>query len=165
MIDEVLAYCKELEAVNGVLKRRLAMRGDGDYANEVGTVAEYLARITELEDEIAIKDRIILDQQARLGALDVEAIEGYALAVKGMSPEIRPLAETERDAIASAMLATGGHRKKASDLLQISVRTVRNKIFQYRGQEPDNELWARHDNQDDPDEGEADNVVALRQAT
>jgi two-component system response regulator AtoC len=42
------------------------------------------------------------------------------------------LAEIERDAIQRALQQTGGARQQAADLLGISVRTLRNKLNQYR---------------------------------
>ncbi len=50
-------------------------------------------------------------------------------AVLAARPELAlDLAELERLAIQRALLATGGHRAKAADLLGISERTLRNKL-------------------------------------
>ena len=40
--------------------------------------------------------------------------------------------EIERDHILQALAATGGNRTKAAELLAINVRTLRNKIRQYK---------------------------------
>ena len=40
--------------------------------------------------------------------------------------------EVERRTIFSAMAQTGGNRQKTADILQISTRTLRNKLNQYR---------------------------------
>ena len=40
--------------------------------------------------------------------------------------------EIEREHILQALKATGGNRTKAAELLAINVRTLRNKIRQYK---------------------------------
>jgi len=46
----------------------------------------------------------------------------------------RPLAEVERELIIETLKACGGNRTRASGLLGISIRTMRNKIRQYNTQ-------------------------------
>jgi len=46
--------------------------------------------------------------------------------------EILPLSELEKRAILSALKATGGNRTKTAELLSISIRTLRNKLQEYR---------------------------------
>ena len=49
------------------------------------------------------------------------------------SPEaIVPLDELEKQAILSALRNTGGNRTKTAELLKISIRTLRNKLNEYR---------------------------------
>ncbi len=50
-------------------------------------------------------------------------------------PETLNLAEIEREAIMQALGITGGNRQKTSDILGISVRTLRNKLNQYKQDE------------------------------
>lgn len=45
--------------------------------------------------------------------------------------DIRPLQDVERDTIIKALRATGGHRKKAAELLGMAERTLYRKIQQY----------------------------------
>ncbi len=45
--------------------------------------------------------------------------------------DIRPLRDLERDAIANALRATGGHRERTAKLLGMSVRTLYRKIDHY----------------------------------
>lgn len=45
---------------------------------------------------------------------------------------IVPLDELEKQAILAALKATGGNRTKTADLLRISIRTLRNKLQEYR---------------------------------
>ncbi|MFT3783358.1 MAG: sigma-54 dependent transcriptional regulator [Nibricoccus sp.] len=47
-------------------------------------------------------------------------------------PAIVPLEEMEKQAILSALRTTGGNRTKTADLLKISIRTLRNKLQEYR---------------------------------
>ena len=46
--------------------------------------------------------------------------------------EIIPLDEMEKRAILHALEKTGGNRTQAANLLKISIRTMRNKLHQYR---------------------------------
>ncbi|MFA5262930.1 MAG: sigma-54 dependent transcriptional regulator [Opitutaceae bacterium] len=48
------------------------------------------------------------------------------------APTIVPLNELERRAIIQALQATGGNRTKAAEMLKISIRTLRNKLQEYR---------------------------------
>jgi DNA-binding NtrC family response regulator len=45
---------------------------------------------------------------------------------------IVPLDELEKQAILSALRSTGGNRTRTADLLKISIRTLRNKLQEYR---------------------------------
>jgi DNA-binding NtrC family response regulator len=45
---------------------------------------------------------------------------------------ILPLNELEKRAIISALKATGGNRTRTAELLNISIRTLRNKLQEYR---------------------------------
>ena len=61
--------------------------------------------------------------------LEVEYQEADA---PSQSPgEIKPLRDVEKDAIAHALRATGGHRKRAAQLLDMPERTLYRKIRQY----------------------------------
>ena len=46
--------------------------------------------------------------------------------------DVIPLDELERRAILAALESTGGNRTKAAELLKISIRTLRNKLQEYR---------------------------------
>jgi DNA-binding NtrC family response regulator len=46
---------------------------------------------------------------------------------------VQPLHEVEKMAIFRALESTGGNRTKAAETLQISIRTLRNKLAEYRG--------------------------------
>ncbi len=63
---------------------------------------------------------------------EVVAASPPAPADYGTFPEILPLEEMERRLILHSLRATGGNRTKASELLGISVRTLRNKLNEYR---------------------------------
>ena len=53
---------------------------------------------------------------------------------KSFSLEIKPLREMERELIFKALEACGGNRTRAAELLGISVRTLRNKLQNYKAQ-------------------------------
>jgi two-component system, NtrC family, response regulator AtoC len=55
-----------------------------------------------------------------------------ALSEPPPAHEIVPLDEMEKQAILAALRSTGGNRTKAADLLKISIRTLRNKLQEYR---------------------------------
>ena len=50
------------------------------------------------------------------------------------SLHLKPLRELEKEAILEALRACEGNRTRAAELLGISVRTLRNKLRQYRAQ-------------------------------
>lgn len=65
-----------------------------------------------------------------------------AMATPASAPDssvvVRPIAEMEKQAIKAALQQTGGNRTKAADLLGISIRTLRNKLQEYRAEgDPD----------------------------
>jgi DNA-binding NtrC family response regulator len=47
--------------------------------------------------------------------------------------QVMPLHELEKRAIFEALERTNGNRTQAAELLQISIRTLRNKLAEYRG--------------------------------
>jgi DNA-binding NtrC family response regulator len=51
----------------------------------------------------------------------------------GPAPII-PLDEMEKQAILSALRTTNGNRTKTAEMLKISIRTLRNKLNEYRAQ-------------------------------
>jgi two-component system, NtrC family, response regulator AtoC len=57
---------------------------------------------------------------------------GAATATEEKSDAVIPLDELEKQAILSALRATGGNRTRAAELLKISIRTLRNKLQEYR---------------------------------
>jgi DNA-binding NtrC family response regulator len=63
----------------------------------------------------------------------VVATEEEPIAIATNQPAaIVPLDELEKQAILSALRTTGGNRTKTADLLKISIRTLRNKLQEYR---------------------------------
>ncbi|WP_404424016.1 sigma 54-interacting transcriptional regulator [Nibricoccus sp. IMCC34717] len=73
--------------------------------------------------------------QPSQGSQDPFGGEERSLAVEDASPdEVVPLDELEKRAILAALKSTGGNRTRTADLLRISIRTLRNKLNEYRGQ-------------------------------
>lgn len=58
--------------------------------------------------------------------------EGPAVAAPGQNGSVFNIAELEKQAIKAALVQTAGNRTKAADLLGISIRTLRNKLQEYR---------------------------------
>ena len=65
-------------------------------------------------------------------APDATAPERATTGVIDKTDTVVPLDELEKQAILSALKVTGGNRTKAADLLKISIRTLRNKLQEYR---------------------------------
>ncbi|MCZ2156918.1 MAG: helix-turn-helix domain-containing protein [Bryobacterales bacterium] len=60
---------------------------------------------------------------------------GIAASDSGkIAHEVIPLNELERRAILAALRSTGGNRTRTAELLNISIRTLRNKIHEYRAE-------------------------------
>ncbi|HHE55030.1 MAG TPA: sigma-54-dependent Fis family transcriptional regulator, partial [Caldithrix abyssi] len=53
---------------------------------------------------------------------------------KNGSLDVMPLAEMERKLIFAALKKTNNHKTKAAELLGITVRTLRNKLNEYKEQ-------------------------------
>ena len=70
------------------------------------------------------------------GAEHIAVAEALAVAEGGEGPEkmtsVIPLDELEKHAILAALRSTGGNRTRAAELLKISIRTLRNKLQEYR---------------------------------
>lgn len=58
--------------------------------------------------------------------------ESSAVATTDASGKVLTIAELEKQAIKAALQQTGGNRTKAAELLGISIRTLRNKLQEYR---------------------------------
>jgi DNA-binding NtrC family response regulator len=65
-------------------------------------------------------------------AESAEAGGGQSPLSKSSGSEIVPLDQLEKQAILSALKNTGGNRTKTAELLKISIRTLRNKLQEYR---------------------------------
>ena len=63
---------------------------------------------------------------------NIATIEEPAAPASNSPDDIVPLDELEKRAILSALRNTGGNRTKTADLLKISIRTLRNKLQEYR---------------------------------
>nr|WP_294514216.1 sigma-54 dependent transcriptional regulator [uncultured Rhodopila sp.] len=63
------------------------------------------------------------------GTRPVPAVAGQAVAAAG-----RPLWQIERDAIIDTLIMTGGNRTRAAEVLDISIRCLRNKLQLYASQ-------------------------------
>jgi DNA-binding NtrC family response regulator len=60
-------------------------------------------------------------------------VQESAASAPASNSEVMPLHELEKRAIFEALERTNGNRTQAAELLQISIRTLRNKLAEYRG--------------------------------
>jgi DNA-binding NtrC family response regulator len=67
----------------------------------------------------------------------VPVVQESAVAVPASNSQVVPLHELEKRAIFEALERTNGNRTQAAELLQISIRTLRNKLAEYRGDNED----------------------------
>jgi two-component system, NtrC family, response regulator AtoC len=74
---------------------------------------------------------VSLQSQMAKHSVPVVSIQDAGAPAEGIEA-ILSMEEIERDHILQALKATGGNRTKASELLAINVRTLRNKIRQYK---------------------------------
>jgi DNA-binding NtrC family response regulator len=72
-----------------------------------------------------------LDESAHRVSTAVAEPAGSASANSTRAPVI-PLEELEKQAILAALRSTAGNRTRAAELLKISIRTLRNKLQEYR---------------------------------
>jgi DNA-binding NtrC family response regulator len=59
-------------------------------------------------------------------------IAAEAVAVVSTGGQVLPMSELEKRAIRAALLQTGGNRTQAAEALGISIRTLRNKLQEYK---------------------------------
>jgi len=79
-------------------------------------------------------------QASALGLLGAATVQSHATsaapaarpAVAIANGPVRPLDQVEKECILAALDSTGGNRTRAADLLGISIRTLRNKLNEYK---------------------------------
>ncbi len=74
------------------------------------------------------------EQSATTGAAAAPATDGHAngTGLVDADGKVLTIAELEKQAIKAALQQTAGNRTKAAELLGISIRTLRNKLQEYR---------------------------------
>ncbi len=89
--------------------------------------------VRELEN--LVQRLIIMD---RSGEIEVGDLPGYVLSTASQTTETAPwgptLQDVERQFILKALDEAGGNRSKAAERLDISTRTIRNKLNKYRSE-------------------------------
>lgn len=144
--DEAILWLKEYSFPGNVrelqnLMERAVLLANGQpispshflLENEEWPLFEEDKRNRELPETPAESD------QSEIGSIDNPAIIGQKAAALAALPEslggaVIPLHEMERIMIAKGLAATSGNRTQAAELLGISVRTLRNKLNEYRAQ-------------------------------
>ncbi len=84
----------------------------------------------EIAESTASEDVFIPDETASESAPETVATAPVPAATQ--ETEIIPLDQLEKRAILAALQSTGGNRTRTAELLNISIRTLRNKIQEYR---------------------------------
>jgi DNA-binding NtrC family response regulator len=98
---------------------------------------EWPGNVRELQN--AIERAVVLAGSDRLTADDFPVLTGRAApSTNGHGPGVRvgaTVAEMEKELILRTLESCGDNRTRAAEVLQISVRTLRNKLKEYREQE------------------------------
>jgi DNA-binding NtrC family response regulator len=102
---------------------------------ELQNVVERAAILAEEGSPITAELMGLLPPQVAMAAPVVPSL-GEAIRANGSgyeaSGEVMPLHEMEKRAIKNALQQTNGNRTQAAEMLQISIRTLRNKLAEYR---------------------------------
>ncbi len=79
-----------------------------------------------------VGERLLRDEAVFHSAPSVESGNTKFSSHEASPSEVIPLNELEKRAILAALKSTGGNRTRAAELLDISIRTLRNKLIEYR---------------------------------
>ncbi|MDR2604072.1 MAG: sigma-54 dependent transcriptional regulator [Desulfovibrio sp.] len=93
---------------------------------------ESAAEAGKAEDEPHATAASGVPSDADAGAVDENFVPSRGAAQIDFSGSVIPLSEMERIMIRKGLEQTGGNRTQAAELLGISVRTLRNKLNEYR---------------------------------
>lgn len=81
--------------------------------------------------EALLNSSVPFDFEARIEAASTPA-KSSGVSTLDAEGKVLTIAELEKEAIKMALQQTGGNRTKAAELLGISIRTLRNKLQEYR---------------------------------
>jgi DNA-binding NtrC family response regulator len=138
----VALYIKEYKLAPTVLSEEaVAWIREHDWPGNVRELQNLMERAVLLANGRAVTPRHFLmdssdwplfeEQEAEVSPDSAQA-EGAADAQSIMTGAVIPLHEMERIMIMKGLDATSGNRTQAAELLGISVRTLRNKLNEYR---------------------------------
>lgn len=103
---------------------------------ELQNVVERAAILAEEGAPITAELMGLIPPQVAMAAPVAVPVPGVVVHPVGGDPstvgEVVPLHEMEKRAIINALNQTNGNRTQAAELLQISIRTLRNKLAEYR---------------------------------
>lgn len=87
----------------------------------------------ENTDSVADEETASVEEEASTAIIG-EKVGSLTALPESLGGAVIPLHEMERIMIAKGLVATSGNRTQAAELLGISVRTLRNKLNEYRAQ-------------------------------
>jgi len=119
-----------------VLSRPLIVPGLGNSASTLPLSVPFAAPASA-QSPAQAPSEAVFDSSIQIPAREqvestVVVVEEPAAPAPNRAAAIVPLDELEKQAILSALRNTGGNRTKTADLLKISIRTLRNKLQEYR---------------------------------
>lgn len=82
--------------------------------------------------EALLNSSVPFDFEQKTAPAAAPTAEAPAVATTDAQGRVLTIAEVEKQAIKTALQQTGGNRTKAAELLGISIRTLRNKLQEYR---------------------------------
>ncbi len=106
-----------------------------DWPGNVRELQNLMERAVLLSSETGVikKSHFLLEEEDEEAEAEATTEESVVLGAS-QDPELMPLHEMEKKMILKSLKKTGGNRTQASELLGVSVRTLRNKLNEYKKQ-------------------------------
>ena len=121
--------------VSGFSEAALDRLARHDWPGNVRELENTVQRAVVLTQKGEIGQGVLgLDGKAPLPAIGSSSVSVAVVATGGLDPrEVVTIEEMERRMIFAALESLGGNRTRAAERLGISIRTLRNKLREYRG--------------------------------
>jgi transcriptional regulator with GAF, ATPase, and Fis domain len=106
-----------------------------NWPGNVRELQNVVERAAILAEESVPMSAELMNLSVPQSAVAPAPVPASSMSAPASNGEIVPLHEMEKRAIFEALEKTDGNRTQAAELLQISIRTLRNKLAEYRGQD------------------------------